>query len=150
MNTKNNKRHQETIDNINKAFITLLQDKQLSEITVSDICKAANINRITFYEKYEDISALANVIARDLEKRIAEQPHIKGEFAWLFEYAKANADMFNLYFKLGISKSGGEYRTIFFKNGAYSVAKMWFDGGCSESPEQMGEIIKREYQKILA
>ena len=48
------------MDKINKAFITLLQDKQLSEITVSDICKAANINRSTFYEKYEDISALAN------------------------------------------------------------------------------------------
>lgn len=148
MNTKNNKRHQETIDNINKAFITLLQDKQLSEITVSDICKAANINRSTFYEKYEDIPALANVIARDLENRIAEQPHIKGEFAWLFEYAKANSDMFNLYFKLGISKGGGEYKTIFFKNGVYSVAKMWFEGGCVESSEQMGIIIKREYEKI--
>lgn len=149
MNTKNNKRHQETIDNINKAFITLLQDKQLSEITVSDICKAANINRSTFYEKYEDISALANVIARDLENRIAEQPHIKGEFAWLFEYAKANADMFNLYFKLGISKSGGEYKTIFFKNGVYSVLKMWLEGGCVESVEQMNQIIKREYDKVF-
>lgn len=149
MNTKNNKRHQETIDNINKAFITLLQDKQLSEITVSDICKAANINRSTFYEKYENISALANVIARNLENRIAEQPHIKGEFAWLFEYAKANADMFNLYFKLGISKSGGEYKTIFFKNGVYSVLKMWLEGGCVESVEQMNQIIKREYDKVF-
>ena len=149
MNTKNNKRHQETIDNINKAFITLLQDKQLSEITVSDICKAANINRSTFYEKYEDISALANAIARDLENRIAEQPHIKGEFAWLFEYAKANADMFNLYFKLGISKSGGEYKTIFFQNGVYSVLKMWLEGGCVESVEQMNQIIKREYDKVF-
>ena len=116
---------------------------------MSDICKAANINRSTFYEKYEDISALANVIARDLENRIAEQPHTKGEFTWLFEYAKANADMFNLYFKLGISKGGGEYKTIFFKNGAYSVLKMWFEGGCVESVEQMGDIIKREYKKIL-
>ncbi len=57
--------------------------------------------------------------------------------------------MFNLYFKLGISKGGGEYKTIFFKNGVYSVLKIWLDGGCSESPEQMGEIIKREYDKVF-
>ncbi len=105
MNTKNNKRHQETIDNINKAFVTLLQDKQLSEITVSDICKAADINRSTFYEKYEDVSDLANAYAKKIENQITEQPHTKGDFTWLFEYAKANADMLNLYFKLGISKS---------------------------------------------
>ncbi len=30
----------------------------------------------------------------------------------------------------------------------YSVVKMWFDNGCNETPEQMGAIIKREYEKI--
>ena len=149
MNTKNNKRHQETMDNINKAFITLLQDKQLSEITVSGICKVADINRSTFYEKYDDVSALADSYAKEIEIQIAEQPHTEGEFAWLFEYAKANSDMFNLYFKLGISKGGGEYKTIFFKNGVYSVLKMWLEGGYVESSEQMGIIIKREYDKVF-
>jgi len=38
---------------------------------------------------------------------------------------------------------------IFFRTGAYSVAKMWFDAGCVESSEQMGEIIKREYEKCF-
>ena len=148
MNVKNNKRHQETIENINNAFAFLLQDKRLSEITVSDICKVADINRSTFYEKYDDVSVLADAYAKEIEKQIAEQPHTEGEFAWLFEYAKANSDMFNLYFKLGISKSGGEYKTKFFKNGVYSVLKMWLEGGCVESSEQMGIIIKREYEKI--
>lgn len=149
MNVKNNKRHQETMDNINNAFASLFQDKQLSEIAVSDICKVANINRSTFYEKYEDISALADAYAKEIEIQIAEQPHTEGEFAWLFEYAKTNADMFNLYFKLGISKSGGEYNTIFFKNGVYSVLKIWLEGGCVESIEQMSQIIKREYDKVF-
>ena len=149
MNVKNNKRHQETMDNINKSFASLLQDKRLSDITVSDICKVADINRSTFYEKYDDVSALADAYAKEIEKQIAEQPHIKGEFAWLFEYAKANSDMFNLYFKLDISKGGGEYKTIFFKNGVYSVLKMWLEGGCVESAEEMSKIIKREYDKVF-
>ena len=150
MNVKNNKRHQETMDNINNAFASLLQDKRLSEITVSDICKVADINRSTFYEKYDDVSALADAYAKEIEKQIAEQPHTEGEFAWLFEYAKANSDMFNLYFKLGISKGGGEYKTIFFKNGVHSVLKMWLEGGYVESVEQMNQIIKREYDKLFA
>ena len=148
MNVKNNKRHQETMDNINNAFAFLLQNKRLSEITVSNICKVADINRSTFYEKYDDVSALADAYRKEIEKQIAEQPHTEGEFAWLFDYAKANADMFNLYFKLGISKSGGEYKTIFFKNGVHSVLKMWFEDGCIESSEQMNSIIKREYEKM--
>lgn len=149
MDMKNNKLHHETMDNINHAFSFLLQDRGLSEITVSDICKVANINSSTFYEKYDDIYALADAYAKEIEKQIAEQPHIEGEFAWLFEYAKANADIFNLYFKLGISKTGSEYKTIFFKNGVHSVLKMWLEGGCVESAEQMSQIIKREYSKLF-
>jgi len=149
MNVKNNKRHQETMDNINNAFVSLLQDNELSKITVSGICKVADINRSTFYEKYDDVSALADSYAKEIEIQIAEQPHTKGEFTWLFEYAKANADIFDLYFKLGISKGGGEYKTIFFKNGVYSVLKMWLEGGCVESAEEMSKIIKREYDKVF-
>ena len=109
----------------------------------------ADINRSTFYEKYDDVSALADAYAKEIEKQIAEQPHSDGEFAWLFEYAKANSDMFNLYFKLGISNGSGECKTIFFKNGVFSVLKMWLEGGCVESAEEMSKIIKREYDKVF-
>ena len=68
------------MDNINNAFASLLQDKRLSEITVSDICKVADINRITFYEKYEDVFALADAYAKEIEKQTAEQPHTAGEY----------------------------------------------------------------------
>ena len=56
------------MDNINNAFASLLQDKRLSEITVSDICKVADINRSTFYEKYDDVSDLADAYAKGIEK----------------------------------------------------------------------------------
>ncbi len=56
------------MDNINNAFASVLQDKGLSEITVSDICKVADINRSTFYEKYDDIYVLADACAKEIEK----------------------------------------------------------------------------------
>ena len=148
MNTPNNKRYRDMTESINAAFISLLQDKGLRDITVTDICKLADIERSTFYAHYEDVSALANTYAAQIEKQVSEQPHTEDDFSWIFDYIKEHPDLFKKYFKLGVSKVSSDYKTIFFRNGAYSVAKMWFVDGCVESSEQMGIIIKREYEKI--
>lgn len=149
MNVKNNKRHQETISAIDLAFISLLKEKDLKDISVSELCEKADVNRSTFYENYTDVFTLANAYAEKIEKRVEEHPHTDGEFAWIFEYIKANAAVFEIYFQLGISKRSGDYKVMFFRNGVYAVAKMWFEGGCVEPPEQMGEIAKREYTKLF-
>lgn len=149
MNIKNNQRHKETINGIDAAFVSLLNEKELKDISVSELCERAEINRSTFYDNYTDIFALANAYAERIEKSVAEQPHTDGEFAWIFEHIRANAYVFTIYFKLGMSKKSADYKELFFRNGVYAVAKMWFEGGCVESPEQIGEIIKREYRKAF-
>lgn len=149
MNTKNNQRHQDAIAAIEAAFVSLLNKKELKDISVSELCEKAGINRSTFYDNYADIFALANTYAEKIEKSVAEQPHTNGEFAWIFDYIKSNADVFEIYFKLGMSKKSADYKTLFFRNGVYSVAKMWFEGGCAEPPELMGEIVKREHSKLF-
>lgn len=149
MNTKNNQRHQDTTAAIEAAFISLLNEKELKDISVSELCEKAEISRSTFYENYADIFALANACAERIEIGVAEQIHADGEFAWIFDYIKANADVFEIYFKLGMSQKSADYKTLFFKNGVYAVAKMWFEGGCVEPPEQMGEIVKREHSKLF-
>ena len=149
MNTKNNQRRRETIDSIDAAFVSLLKEKELKDISVSELCEKAEINRSTFYENYEDAFALANAYSEKIEKQIADQPHPDGEFAWIFDYIKANADVFEIYFKLGISKKSADYKTLFFRNGVYAVAKMWFEGGCIEPAEDMAAIVCREYKKLF-
>ena len=69
------------------------------------LCKAASIDRSTFYANFEDISALTNAYAAEIEKQVAAQPHEDGEFAWIFEYILENKDLFQVYFKLGISQT---------------------------------------------
>ena len=39
---------------IRQALFDLLKEKPLNKITVTDICKMADINRSTFYSYYED------------------------------------------------------------------------------------------------
>ena len=149
MNTKKNQRHQDTIAAIEAAFVSLLNKKEVKDISVSELCERAEINRSTFYENYADVFALANTYAEKIEKSVAEQPHTNGEFAWIFDYIKANADVFEIYFKLGMSKKSTDYKNLFFSNGVYAVAKMWLEGGCVESTEDMAAIVCREYKKLF-
>ena len=109
----------------------------------------AKIERSTFYTNFEDIPALANSYAAEIEKQVAAQPHTEGEFAWIFEYILKNKELFRIYFKLGTNQSATDYKMLFFRNGVYSVAKLWFEDGCKESPQKMADIIKREYKKLF-
>ena len=149
MNIKDNKRHQEKLQHIYSAFAALLQKQELNNISVTELCEMANVDRSTFYANFDDIPALANSLAAEIERQIATQPHAEGEFAWIFEYILENTELFRIYFKLDVSQSSSDYKTIFFRKGAYSVAKLWFEDGCKESPEQMGNLVKREYTKLF-
>ncbi|MFB9769645.1 TetR/AcrR family transcriptional regulator [Lactiplantibacillus modestisalitolerans] len=53
--TKNNRRSQMTRRLIQDSLIQLLQTQALDEITVTAVCKAADINRGTFYAHYTDV-----------------------------------------------------------------------------------------------
>lgn len=149
MNTKDNKRHQETLHRIYTAFAALLREQELNKISITELCERANIERSTFYANFDNIPALANSYAAEIEKQVAAQPHTEGEFAWIFEYILENKELFQIYFKLGVSQTATDYKTIFFRNGIYSVTKLWFEDGCKESPQKMEEIIKREYKKLF-
>lgn len=171
MNTPNNKRKRESVEKIEKVFIELLQSKELSQIRVSDICKKAQLNRTTFYSNYEDIYALADSIRNKLENNLAELyrdeitiGYNSNDYLRLFRHIKDNQLFYQTYFKLGYEDQYQiivydtelakehfhnrfiEYHMEFFKSGMTKLIKMWLENGCKESPEDMFEIIKSEYQ----
>lgn len=49
-----------TAAKMDKAFIRLLEEKELEYITVNEICKTAGVNRSTFYLHYDNINDLLN------------------------------------------------------------------------------------------
>lgn len=59
-------------NDIKKAFATLLNEKGLEKITVSDITRAADVNRGTFYshytDKYDLLNEIEDEILSDLKK----------------------------------------------------------------------------------
>ena len=68
MNVKNNKRRRESQEKIERAFIELLQTREIKDITVSELIKATNLNRSTFYANYTDIFDLADKVREKLEQ----------------------------------------------------------------------------------
>ena len=70
MNVKNNNRRRESIEKITKVFIELIQTHELSEISVTDICKRAGLNRATFYANYLDVYDLADKVLVMLQEEV--------------------------------------------------------------------------------
>lgn len=60
---------------IAEAFFSLMRDKGFSKMTVTDICKAAQINRGTFYLHFEDKYALLNAL---IDEALDADPLIDG------------------------------------------------------------------------
>lgn len=69
---KGNRRILYTKKVIKESLIELLENKKIHEITVTDICKIANINRGTFYTHYKDAYDLLESMENELFNQISE------------------------------------------------------------------------------
>lgn len=171
MNTPNNKRKKESKKRIEKTFVNLIQSRKISEITVTDICKKAKLNRSTFYANYLDIYDLADKIKEKLEQEIEEtyKDEIKkgynsNDYLKLFKHIKENKLFYKTYFKLGFDNDYKitrydvnlaklrfdnkfiDYHMKFFQAGITAIIKQWLYNDCKETPEEINEILKDEYK----
>ncbi len=170
MNVKNNKRRQASQEKIESVFIDLLQEKEISQITVSDICQKTGLNRSTFYANYDDVYNLADRIKDKLEQYVDDlyENDVTNkcgvDYLILFRFIKDNQRLFNTYFKLGYDNNHKvnwenlnfdlvdslhgehiEYHVEFHKAGLNAIIKKWLASGCKESPETMVKILEVEY-----
>lgn len=56
--TRMDRRKKYSLKMIRQAFLELLREKNLSSITVTEVCRLADVNRGTFYKYYRDIDDL--------------------------------------------------------------------------------------------
>lgn len=171
MNTINNSRRKNSVEKIEKAYIELLQENDKSDITISKVSEKAGINRSTFYANYIDIGDLEEKIKEKLLNKFCEvyndKIKMRGEeidFLNLFYHIRDNRMLYSAYFKFGegftaknmrydlmqakkyFNNKNIDYHIEFFYNGLNAVIKKWLESGCKESPEEIEDIIKSEYQ----
>lgn len=170
MNTPNNKRKKESQEKIEKTFLQLIQTKDVENISVSDICKKANLNRSTFYANYLDIYDLVEKVRVRMINEYAsiftndnEAGHNPNSYLKMFNHIKENQIFYKTYFKLKFDVTSEityfdkelaerfynnkyiDYHCEFFKAGITAIIKMWLNNNCKETPEEMVEILISEY-----
>lgn len=177
MNTKGNEKFQLTHQKIMDVLIDLLQQKDLKKITVGELCKGAEINRSTFYEHFLDIYDLMDAVEH--QKAIAAGERFKNGFRTsrklgfleIFRYIKENKVFYKVYLSysqmfylidemLSQKKEAAkaqrfkseleyDYHMTFFRAGINAMIRYWLDRDCTESPEELFEILKSEYSQSL-
>jgi Transcriptional regulator len=105
MNTKNNHLFQKNSEAMKQAFIELLAENPINKVTVSEICKKAEVNRSTFYAHYVDVYDLLEKLEKEISNEmvlafVGKQAKSMDEgFENIFKYIKDHADFYSAYFK---------------------------------------------------
>lgn len=89
-------RIKKTKNNIKEVFIQLRSKKPLEKITVTELCKLAQINKSTFYSHYRDIFNLSDQCEKEVVNNLFESlPHPE----YIFNNTKQlTIDLFNVCF----------------------------------------------------
>ena len=91
---KPDRRTRYTLNAIRDAFFELLRTKGFDKLTVTDICKLADINRGTFYLHYVDKYQLLDAI---IDEALDANPMLDGSPASMCQRAPINDDYMLLY-----------------------------------------------------
>ena len=70
--TRSESKYFVTATKMDEAFLRLLEKKDISYITVKEICETAGVNRSTFYLHYTDIYQMLQKIEEDAMQNITE------------------------------------------------------------------------------
>ncbi len=168
MNTINNKRKRDSIEKIENSMLKLLQEKNLKDITVTDICTLTKINRSTFYSSFTDITELASSLSEKLEEQIIEsytkEKNNKNPLSSLFSHIYNNQKIYKTFFELSNEKRinfkkwniilsqkfyddfFNDYHIEFFESGINGIILKWINSEFALTPTEMTEIIKNEYK----
>lgn len=93
-----NQRKTNTKDKVHSTLIKLLHEKKVSEISVTELCKKANINRTSFYNHYNTIQdVFEETIQEYIEKtalfaktKLEQKENFKQWLTDVLEYIKKN------------------------------------------------------------
>ena len=176
MNTKNNLRYKASSEKIETAFLTLILNHKYEDITTSQICKQAGVNRSTFYCHYNDINDLIIKIEGKFAKGMASifnygERQTHEAFVEMFTFVRDNKYFYKAFLNIpyttfaesetkikclenvgqdyGVKSAidmGLYYRGSFFGAGIKEMCRIWLERDCKETPEEMASLLLEEYR----
>lgn len=161
----NTKKNSYVKKQITYALLKLLQEKELKDISISEITTAAQVSRISFYRNYDDKNTIIkDYISFTLKEWNKNHPKssehteddILGDiFAYITEYKEFYLLLMDrgiFYFLKDIIMdmlgpkaeypNFGAYTAAFIANGIYGWIEEWLLRGMQESGEEMTKLLK--------
>ena len=143
MNQKNNQRFQETDRRIREYFLSALSEREITKITVQEICAHVGINRSSFYLHYKDVYDLLDAMSyevrqaalQDIERAQIQSPYFfSEEYALVtLRHVQENAVFYRAYLSsVGMAKTEKDFQAVF-----ETVFKPYFRQLGVESEHQM-------------
>lgn len=119
---------------LNNTLLSLLEKKQLKDITVLELCTEAKINRTTFYKYYKDIEDLVlimeDTLIKELEQNINE---IKRNY--LLTYTN--------YILSNIQENQDIYIKLLGNNGDHTFLRRILSSVYNESITEWQKLLKK-------
>ena len=137
---KENQRVMLTKRLLKESLIRLMEEKEIQKISVSELCRDAGINRVTFYNHYTSPQDLLREMERELvaeihnlikQKRLDQSPKIKERIEVTCDYLNRNRKVAKLIFKNNTADSK-------FTDELFRVPKIW-DKMCLKLSAAYGE-----------
>lgn len=152
---------------IKEAFLTLLDNRSLEEITIKEICLEANINRATFYRNYNDIYDLFEQIEQELMSEAFPNGADSYDITQLLEVIYRNQVFYREFFNNHLQSSfienitdemkesfsnflkeknvyDEQNYTFYFHfavHGATGLLKEWLSSGCVPPPKKFSAVL---------
>lgn len=156
-------------EQLTRALLEELKDKELKDISVSQLAEAAGVNRVSFYRSFktkEDIltSWMHQTLTKWLEPYQEEEASALSGNAYilrLFQYLKNYDDIYMRLYERGLlnllrqtmlelndPKSARmnyeAYGAAFVVNGMYGWIEEWIARGMSDTPEAMYTFLESQ------
>lgn len=148
---------------LTEAMLRLLKTKKIDEISVSELCEAAGLSRISFYRNYpslEDIlkqhfETITSSFLKDTSLNFRTTPR-KEFIRYLAGHMLKHKELVSLLMENGLSYLLKEafdeaflrsveiyhdpYRCYAASGAYFNLISYWFRSGCRESPEELAEL----------
>lgn len=158
---------------LKEAMLELLEQRPIERITITDVCRRADVNRSTFYAYYTDVAALMLEIENDVLEQLPASPDIPASqnqflpaLEEFFDYVRGNERLFRLllvqrdsssfnrrlvnavmeHYRLPFQGEDGlwnRYAYVYCVNGVIGIIREWINGGFPISTHDFARIVLR-------
>lgn len=163
----NEGRNAYVIEHLTDALLELLGDKQMSDISVSELCGTAGVGRASFYRNFEEKEDILRLYINGLFSELTpengqnENKPLSDFIRSLFSHLERHMDFYGLLNErrlvyllkdviIGICGPKPEdskaeaYAKAFVSYALYGWMEVWFQRGMTESSEEMAGLFKMQ------